>query len=178
MSPHSYHPLSDMHIHFSQNLSSHTIPKNGPAPRAEPVISSDLFPNDPPTGTEPPLPSFSPDTQELHTGSDTFTRPAMGSWINYGLGSENNNLPGFITINPPSSHGGSGAWSSAFLPAKYGGTMISGKGSNMNIPFIKIVPTTDNYGELGEKPTHPELLDRIKTTLIRDYPASKRTDLL
>ena len=74
---------------------------------------------------------------ELHTGSDTFTRPAMGSWINYGLGSENNNLPGFITINPPSSHGGSGAWSSAFLPAKYGGTMISGKGSNMNIPFIK-----------------------------------------
>lgn len=74
---------------------------------------------------------------ELHTGSDTFTRPAMGSWINYGLGSENDNLPGFITINPPSSHGGSGAWSSAFLPAKYGGTMISGKGSNMNIPFIK-----------------------------------------
>ena len=61
----------------------------------------------------------------------------MGSWINYGLGSENDNLPGFITINPPSSHGGSGAWSSAFLPAKYGGTMISGKGSNMNIPFIK-----------------------------------------
>ena len=47
------------------------------------------------------------------------------------------NLPGFITINPTSSHGGSGAWSSAFLPAKYGGTMISGKGSNMNIPFIK-----------------------------------------
>ena len=74
---------------------------------------------------------------ELHTGSDTFTRPAMGSWINYGLGSENDNLPGFITINPPSSHGGSGAWSSAFLPAKYGGTMISGKGSNMNIRFIK-----------------------------------------
>ena len=74
---------------------------------------------------------------ELHTGSDTFTRPAMGSWINYGLGSENDNLPGFITINPPSSHGGSGAWSSALLPAKYGGTMISGKGSNMNIPFIK-----------------------------------------
>jgi hypothetical protein len=74
---------------------------------------------------------------ELHTGSDTFTRPAMGSWINYGLGSENQNLPGFITINPPSSHGGSGAWSSAFLPAKFGGTMISGKGSNMNIPFIK-----------------------------------------
>mgnify|MGYP001158304483 FL=1 len=73
---------------------------------------------------------------ELHTGSDTFTRPAMGSWINYGLGSENNNLPGFITINPPSSHGGSGAWSSAFLPPRYGGTMIRGNSKEMKIPFI------------------------------------------
>ena len=52
---------------------------------------------------------------ELHTGSDTFVRPSMGSWINYGLGSENANLPGFITINPSGSHGGDGAWSSAFL---------------------------------------------------------------
>jgi hypothetical protein len=37
---------------------------------------------------------------ELHTGSDTFVRPSMGSWINYGLGSENQNMPGFITICP------------------------------------------------------------------------------
>ena len=62
---------------------------------------------------------------ELHTGSDTFTRPAMGAWINYGLGSDNDNLPGFITINPSGSHGGAGAWSSAFLPAKYAGTRIA-----------------------------------------------------
>ena len=70
---------------------------------------------------------------ELHTGSDTFTRPSMGSWINYGLGTENENLPGFITIDPPGSHGGSGAWSSAFLPAKYGGTRLKG-GKAMKIP--------------------------------------------
>jgi hypothetical protein len=38
---------------------------------------------------------------ELHTGSDTFVRPSMGSWITYGLGSENRNLPGFITICRP-----------------------------------------------------------------------------
>ena len=37
---------------------------------------------------------------ELHTGSDTFVRPSMGSWITYGLGTENQNLPGFITICP------------------------------------------------------------------------------
>ena len=71
---------------------------------------------------------------ELHTGSDTFTRPAMGSWINYGLGSENENLPGFITINPSGSHGGAGAWSSAFLPAKFSGTRIGG--NSMKVPFI------------------------------------------
>ena len=75
---------------------------------------------------------------ELHTGSDTFTRPAMGSWINYGLGTENQNLPGFITINPSSSHGGSNAWSSAFLPAHFQGTRIGGgKGKSMNVPFIE-----------------------------------------
>ena len=37
---------------------------------------------------------------ELHTGSDTFVRPSMGSWVTYGLGTENQNLPGFITICP------------------------------------------------------------------------------
>ncbi len=74
---------------------------------------------------------------ELHTGSDTFTRPAMGSWINYGLGTENENLPGFITINPAGSHGGANAWSSAFLPAHFQGTRIAGKGKDLRFPFIK-----------------------------------------
>ena len=73
---------------------------------------------------------------ELHTGSDTFTRPAMGSWINYGLGTENQNLPGFITIDPTGGHGGANAWSSAFLPAHYQGTRIGGKGRGMTVPFI------------------------------------------
>ncbi len=74
---------------------------------------------------------------ELHTGSDTFTRPAMGSWITYGLGTENQNLPGFITINPTGGHGGSNAWSSAFLPAHFQGTRIGGKGGGMTVPFIE-----------------------------------------
>jgi hypothetical protein len=43
---------------------------------------------------------------KLNTGSDTVVRPSMGSWITYGLGSENRNLPGFITINPTLGHGG------------------------------------------------------------------------
>ena len=55
------------------------IPKNGPAPRAEPVISADLFPNDPPTGTEPPLPSFSPDTQARHDFGEALN--PYGEWM-------------------------------------------------------------------------------------------------
>ncbi len=63
---------------------------------------------------------------KLHTGSDTFVRPSMGSWISYGLGTENQNLPSFITINPSLGHGGVGNWSSAFLPAVHQGTPLGG----------------------------------------------------
>jgi hypothetical protein len=48
----------------------------------------------------------------------------MGSWVTYGLGSENQNLPGFITICPTLAHGGTKNWSSAFLPAEYSGTPL------------------------------------------------------
>ena len=61
---------------------------------------------------------------KLHTGSDNFVRPSMGSWITYGLGSENRNLPGFITICPTLAHGGVKNWSSAFLPAAFQGTPL------------------------------------------------------
>lgn len=61
---------------------------------------------------------------KLHTGSDTFVRPSMGSWITYGLGTQNQNLPGFITICPTLAHGGVKNWSAAFLPAHYQGTPL------------------------------------------------------
>jgi hypothetical protein len=63
---------------------------------------------------------------KLHTGSESQVRPSMGSWISYGLGSENANLPSFITINPTLGHGGVANWSSAFLPATHQGTRIGG----------------------------------------------------
>jgi hypothetical protein len=65
---------------------------------------------------------------QMHTGSDTFVRPSMGSWITYGLGTENQSLPGFITICPTLGHGGVQNWSSAFLPAAYQGTPIGNAG--------------------------------------------------
>ena len=61
---------------------------------------------------------------KLHTGSDNFIRPSMGSWITYGLGTENENLPGFITICPTFAHGGVNNWGAAFLPAAYQGTPL------------------------------------------------------
>jgi hypothetical protein len=61
---------------------------------------------------------------KLHTGSDNFVRPSMGSWVAYGLGTENENLPGFITICPTLAHGGVNNWGAAFLPAPYQGTPI------------------------------------------------------
>lgn len=62
----------------------------------------------------------------LHTGTELFVRPSVGSWVVYGLGSEAEDLPGFITINPISNLGGAGNYGSAFLPASYQGTRISG----------------------------------------------------
>jgi hypothetical protein len=77
---------------------------------------------------------------KLHTGSDNFVRPSMGSWITYGLGSENQNLPGFLTICPTLAHGGVLNWSSAFLPAVYQGTPLGNAAvpaKEANVRFIK-----------------------------------------
>ncbi len=72
----------------------------------------------------------------LHTGSDTFVRPSMGSWILYGLGTENRDLPGFLTICPSLGHGGANNWSSAFLPSAYQGTPVGFPGTPMkNVSF-------------------------------------------
>ncbi len=76
---------------------------------------------------------------EMHTGSDTFVRPSMGSWVTYGLGTENRDLPGFVTICPSLSHGGVNNYSSAFLPAAYQGTPLGNAGvssEKASVPFI------------------------------------------
>ena len=58
---------------------------------------------------------------KLHTGSDNFVRPSVGAWVSYGLGTENQNLPSFVTICPTLAHGGLNNWGSAFLPARHQG---------------------------------------------------------
>jgi hypothetical protein len=76
---------------------------------------------------------------EIHTGSDTFVRPSWGSWVTYGLGSENQNMPGYVTICPTQSHGGANNYSSGFLPAPYAGTPIGSvgiKARDARLPYI------------------------------------------
>ena len=58
---------------------------------------------------------------QLNTGTLNFTLPSMGSWIFYGLGTENQNLPGYIEIKPSFYHGGARNWHSGFLPGAYQG---------------------------------------------------------
>ena len=71
-----------------------------------------------------------PATLFLHCGSTNFIRPSIGSWILYGLGSENENLPGFVSIAPSVGNGGPRNYGSAFLPPKFQGTKIGGAGGD------------------------------------------------
>jgi len=65
---------------------------------------------------------------KLFTGSESLIRPSMGSWVSYGLGTENQNLPSFITICPTSLHGGVDNFGSAFLPNIHQGVPLGTPG--------------------------------------------------
>lgn len=72
---------------------------------------------------------------QIHTGAElaSLTRPSMGAWLMYGLGTENQDLPGYITINPPPNFGGAINYGSAFLPAHFQGTKIADTGYVPNL---------------------------------------------
>jgi hypothetical protein len=72
---------------------------------------------------------------QLHTGAAiaSLTRPSMGAWLLYGLGTDNQDLPGYVTINPPPNFGGAINYGSAFLPAHFQGTKLTDSGQLPNI---------------------------------------------
>lgn len=72
---------------------------------------------------------------QLHTGSANaaLTRPSMGAWLLYGLGTENQDLPGYVTLNPVPNFGGAVNYGSAFLPAHYQGTRGTDAGQVPNL---------------------------------------------
>ncbi len=93
---------------------------------------------------------------KLHTGSDNFVRPSIGSWVSYGLGTENGNLPAFVTICPTLAHGGVKNWGSAFLPAPFQGTPIGNaslSSADARVPYL-------------DNPRHSRQLQRLKLDLL------------
>jgi hypothetical protein len=69
---------------------------------------------------------------QMNTGEQIFSRPSLGSWVLYGLGSESQNLPGFMVIAPNGQD--AALWGSSFLPAAYQGTRIS----DLNKPIANL----------------------------------------
>jgi len=73
-------------------------------------------------------------TLAAHTGSAQFARPSAGSWVSYGLGTENQNLPSFMVLAPAAPYAGAQTWGSDFLPACHQGTqVVPGKNPLPNI---------------------------------------------
>jgi hypothetical protein len=78
----------------------------------------------------------------LHTGNSQFVRPSLGAWTLYGLGTTNQNLPGFITIAPAQSFGGAQNYGSAFLPAIYQATKIGSENRSVAGAQVRNIEST------------------------------------
>ncbi|MFM7522008.1 MAG: DUF1501 domain-containing protein [Planctomycetota bacterium] len=63
-------------------------------------------------------------TLGMHTGSFAFSRPSIGSWVSYGLGTDNDNLPGFVVIAPRQTYAGTQIYAADFLPGAHQGTLV------------------------------------------------------
>lgn len=103
-----------------------------------------------------------PATRFLHCGSTNFVRPSFGSWVTYGLGTENQDLPSFVTIAPSIGNGGPLNYGAAFLPPQFQGTKIGEPGQ----PKLEI-------DSLQSALPHAAQRERMK--LLRDLNAEQIT---
>jgi len=94
----------------------------------------------------------------LHTGTSSLVRPSVGAWVSYGLGSESDNLPAFITISPPRGHGGVQNYGCAFLPATHQGMAIGAA----EIPVAKAKISNLTNAEL-DRSSQRQQLDLIQS---------------
>ncbi len=109
-----------------------------------------------------------PATLFMHTGSINLVRPSVGAWAMYGLGTENENLPGFITLCPSMANGGPRNWSNAFLPSALQGTPIGRAG----IPAAeaRIRNLTNSRIPLAEQRRQLDLLQALNAEQLRRSP--------
>jgi hypothetical protein len=114
------------------------------------------------------VPNHEPSLMLMNCGDGRLPRPSMGSWVTYGLGSENQNLPGFIAMCP----GGypivaTQNWRSAFLPGAYQGTYIDTQHTDVQ----KLIENIRNTGEsLAEQRRQLDLVRRLNELHLQDHP--------
>jgi hypothetical protein len=113
-------------------------------------------------------------TLGLHTGSFTFARPSIGSWVSYGLGTANRNLPSFVVIAPKSPYAGGQVWASDFLPGAHQGTLVlpgpepvanlRRRAATSRLQELELAAITEmNHHHLAPRPHDPLLHARIKS---------------
>ncbi|MFM7975039.1 MAG: DUF1501 domain-containing protein, partial [Pirellula sp.] len=95
-------------------------------------------------------------------------RPSMGAWISYGLGTENQDLPAFVTICPTLAHGGVNNWGSAFLPTYCQGTPIGNASQPARQATVQHIshPKLDRLSQRKQL----DLLDRMNEDFAKAYP--------
>ena len=106
-----------------------------------------------------------PSTLFMHTGAINLVRPSVGAWLTYGLGTENENLPGFVTISPSSANGGPRNYSNAFLPTIYQGTTIGRAGMPVTQGGIRHI--TNDRIPLAEQRKELDFLQAINREQMR-----------
>lgn len=101
----------------------------------------------------------------MNTGSRFGGDPALGAWVNYGLGSENKNLPGYVVMTELAApQGGSGNWSSGFLPPHFQATRLRSKGS----PILDLNPPS--WKSRQHQRTNLDMLQKINQQSIANHP--------
>jgi hypothetical protein len=107
-------------------------------------------------------------TIALHTGSVNFVRPSLGSWVTYGLGSESQDLPGFITINPVNL-GGAQNYGSSFLPASFQGTRV-------DLAAGGISDIRNAHLSQGRQRSQIDLIQQMNRDLLEKHPGNPELD--
>jgi len=117
-----------------------------------------------------------PATLFLHCGSTNTIRPSMGSWVQYGLGSENRDLPGFVSIAPSAGNGGSRNYGNAFLPAVYQGTPLGKAGGPASDATIRNLdnPLLDE----SSRRRRFDLLREINTDQLKRIPGDSEMEAI
>lgn len=115
-----------------------------------------------------------PATLFLHTGSINLVRPSVGAWTTYGLGTENENLPGFVTLCPSMGNGGPRNWSNAFLPAAFQGTAIGRAGIPATEARIRNI--INPHLPLAEQRRQFDLLQAINAEQLRQAPGASELE--